>query len=197
MIGIFGGTFDPPHLGHLILADEALDRLQLERVLWMVTGHPPHKPHRPIASIEQRLEMVRRTIGDNPRFELSRLEADRPGPHYAADTLDLLTSEHPTERWGYIMGKDSLRDLPQWHAPKELVRLSSAIVVLNRPEVEVDLERLEQSIPGLEAKLRYLDIPLIEISSSDIRRRVREGHPFRFLVPAGVAEFIRQSGLYR
>ncbi len=197
MIGIFGGTFDPPHLGHLILADEALRRLQLEAVRWVVTGQPPHKPGRPITAANHRIRMVELAIADDPQFELSRIEVDRPGPHYAADTLELLSDREPDHRWAYLMGMDSLRDLAEWHDPARLVRLSSAIVVLNRPAIDPDLERLEDQIPGLADKLRLLDVPLIDIASSDIRRRVRGGDPYRYLVPAPVAEYIASNGLYR
>lgn len=197
MIGIFGGTFDPPHIGHQILADEACGRLQLERIRWVVTGEPPHKPERPITPIEHRLEMVKLAIAEDPRFELSRVEVDRPGPHYAADTLELLTMEAPNVRWAYIMGKDSLRDLPSWHDPARLIELSSALVVLNRPDIEVDLEQLEQQLPGLRDKLHYLPIPLIDISSREIRQRVSDQAPYRYLMPGAIVDYIEANRLYR
>ncbi len=197
MIGVFGGTFDPPHIGHLILADEACGRLQLERVLWVVTGQPPHKPDQPIAPIERRLDMVKLAIAGDPRFEISMVEVDRPGPHFAADTLEILSAESPGERWAYVMGKDSLRDLPRWHEPQQLIRMSSALVVLNRPDVEVDLDQLEGQLPGLGGKLHYLPVPLIDISSREIRQRIAGGAPFRYLVPQSIVETIDSSGLYR
>lgn len=197
MIGIFGGTFDPPHIGHQILADEARGRLGLEGVRWVVTGVPPHKPDHPITPIEHRLEMVKLLVELDPQFELSTVEVDRPGPHYAAETLHLLSQQSPSERWAYLMGKDSLRDLPTWHEPEQLVRLSAAIVVLNRPDVQVDLEHLDDLVPGLSGKLHYLELPLIDVASSDIRRRVAGGEPYRYLVPAPIADYIRAHGLYR
>lgn len=196
MIGVFGGTFDPPHVGHLILADEALGCLKLEKVLWVVTGEPPHKPNRPITDVEHRLAMVRIAINRNDRFLLSRHEVDRPGPHYAADTLDLLSEEQPEADWAYIMGKDSLRDLRNWHEPERLVQLSARLIVLNRPEVEVDFDRLDELVPGLADKLKFLDVPLVEISSREIRQRVRDGEPYRYLVPPGVPEYITERKLY-
>jgi nicotinate-nucleotide adenylyltransferase len=196
MIGIFGGTFDPPHIGHLILADEALGCLNLDKVLWIVTGEPPHKPDQPIAAVEHRLEMVRIAIEQSASFELSRHEVDRPGPHYAADTLAVLTEEQRDEEWAYVMGKDSLRDLPQWHNPERLVHLSARLVVLNRPDVHVDLDQLDDLVKGLSDKVLYLEVPLVDVSSRDIRNRVREGQPFRYLVPSGIADYIIEHNLY-
>lgn len=197
MIGVFGGTFDPPHLGHLILADEARGVLSMEKVLWVVTGVPPHKPGQPITPVEHRLAMVEHCIRGGPEFELSRVELDRPGPHYAADTLELLAAAEPATKWAYVMGEDSLADLPEWHRPGRLVELCQAIVVLRRAQVGSRLAELEQQIPGLAAKVRMLEVPLVDISASDIRRRVRAGEPYRYLVGRAVAEYIEAEGLYR
>lgn len=196
MIGVFGGTFDPPHVGHLILADEARGCLKLEKVLWVVTGEPPHKPNRPITEVEHRIAMVRIAINEDSGFYLSRHEVDRPGPHYAADTLAQLTEEQPEEEWAYIMGKDSLRDLHDWHEPERLVRLSARLIVLNRPEVVVDFDLLDEQVPGLSAKLEFLDVPLVDVSSREVRHRAREGEPYRYLVPHGVADYIAEHNLY-
>jgi nicotinate-nucleotide adenylyltransferase len=196
VIGVFGGTFDPPHIGHLILADEALGCLKLEKVLWVVTGEPPHKPNQPITAVEHRLDMVRIAIQGNGGFELSRHEVDRPGPHYAADTLALLTEEQPDSEWAYVMGKDSLRDLPQWHAPEQLVQLSARLVVLNRPEVYVEIDGLDELVEGLSEKVEYLEVPLVDVSSRDIRQRARAGEPYRYLVPSGIADYITEHELY-
>lgn len=196
MIGVFGGTFDPPHVGHLVLADEAAWALSLSKVLWVVTGEPPHKPEQPITSVEHRIQMVALSIRADSRFELSRTEVDRPGPHFAAETLELLTATQPDEAWAYVMGEDSLTDLPNWHRPARLVDLCHSIAVLRRPMVESNLTQLERQVPGLAAKLRLLEVPLVDVSARDIRRRVREGLPFRYLVPGGVAEYIREHQLY-
>lgn len=196
MIGVFGGTFDPPHVGHLVLADEAAWALSLSKVLWVVTGEPPHKPEQPITSVEHRIQMVALSIRGDSRFELSRTEVDRPGPHFAAETLELLTATQPDEAWAYVMGEDSLTDLPNWHRPARLVDLCHSIAVLRRPMVESNLTQLERQVPGLAAKLRLIDVPLVDVSARDIRRRVQEGLPFRYLVPGGVAEYIREHQLY-
>ena len=196
MIGVFGGTFDPPHVGHLILADEARAVLSLSTVLWVVTGIPPHKPAQPVSPVTHRLGMVERSIQGNPGFEISRIELDRPGPHFAAETLELLASAHPNQEWVYVMGEDSLADLPNWHRPSDFVQLCRSIVVLRRSQVEADLDHLERKIPGLTAKVRLLAVPLVDVSARDIRRRVQTGQPFRYLVPSSIAEYIRQHRLY-
>lgn len=197
MIGVFGGTFDPPHIGHLILADEARGRCGLESVRWVVTGEPPHKPEQPITSVDDRLEMVRLAISNDAHFELSRLEIDRPGPHFSADTMQLLSTREPERKLAYLMGMDSLRDLTSWHQPGRLLDLSTSLVVLNRRDVDANVDELEDRLPGLKGKLRFLEVPLIDIASSDIRRRVKSDAPYRYLVPPPVAEYIQTRGLYR
>ena len=196
MIGVFGGTFDPPHIGHLVLADEARAELNLKKVLWVVTGEPPHKPDRPIIAAEHRLKMVELAIQDDPAFELSRLEVDRPGPHYAVDTMAHLAKNQPADERAYVMGKDSLRDLPSWNSPERFIELTDAILVLNRPDIEVDLELLNERLPGLSSKVHLLAVPLVDIASRDIRQRVGLGKPYRYLVARSVADYIAQNSLY-
>ncbi|MCX6065187.1 MAG: nicotinate (nicotinamide) nucleotide adenylyltransferase, partial [Chloroflexi bacterium] len=142
LIGIFGGTFDPPHLGHLILAAEALNQLKLTRLLWVLTPQPPHKPERPITAINHRLEMLKRTIGNSPGFELSTIEMDRPGPHYTLETLDLLQNKFPSARLVLLIGGDSLRDLPSWKYPTEILLAVHAFGVMRRPGDQFDLNAL-------------------------------------------------------
>ncbi|GMR11187.1 MAG: nicotinate-nucleotide adenylyltransferase [Anaerolineae bacterium] len=197
MIGVFGGTFDPPHIGHLVLADEARFEMGLSKVLWVVTGEPPHKPDRPIIPVKHRLRMVELAIQNDPAFELSRLEVDRPGPHYAVDTLAELAEARPDDERAYVMGKDSLRDLPAWRSPERFVQLSKAIVVLNRPDVEANLEQLDTKLPGLADKVHFLEVPVVDVASRDIRRRVASGKPYRYLVARAVADYIAEHDLYR
>ena len=196
-IGIFGGTFDPPHLGHLILAAEALNQLQLARILWVLTPQPPHKPERPITPLYHRLEMLKRTLDNASGFEISTIEIDRPGPHYTLDTLDLLQDRHPTAKLVLLIGGDSLRDLPVWHCPEELITAVNAFGVMRRPGDEIDLETLEEALPGLLAKLRFIETPQLEISSSSIRERISSSGHYRYYLPAGVYEYIWQNRLYR
>ncbi|HVN54734.1 MAG TPA: nicotinate-nucleotide adenylyltransferase [Anaerolineaceae bacterium] len=195
-IGIFGGTFDPPHLGHLILAEEARDQLRLERLLWVLTPDPPHKQGQAVSAVSPRLELVQAAIGDNPAFELSRVDLDRPGPHYALDTVLRLQKQFPGADLVYLIGGDSLHDLPTWHCPRELLAACAALGVMRRPEDRINLGRLEREIPGISAKLEWIDAPLLEISSHEIRRRVAEGRPFRYYLPEKVYHLILAGGLY-
>jgi len=195
--GVFGGTFDPPHVGHLILAEEALAQLGLGRVLWVLTPDPPHKQGRRIAPLADRYAMLLAAVADNPSFEVSRVDIDRPPPHYAVDTVRLLAKEYPKDEIEYLMGSDSLRDLPTWYRPENFVEACHAIGVMRRVDVRLDLDSLEQTIPGLKAKVRWIDVPLIEIASSSIRERVASGEPYRYYLPPAVFEYIRQHSLYQ
>ena len=196
-IGIFGGTFDPPHLGHLILASEVRFQLDLDRLLWVLTPAPPHKPDRPITPVEHRLGMVAAALADAPDFELSTVEIDRPPPHYSIDTVRILRGQFPGNELVYLMGGDSLRDLHTWHAAEALVAELDGIGVMRRPEDDVDLGELEGRLPGAAAKVQVVRAPLLEIASSDIRQRVRAGAPYRYYVHPAVYERIEAEGLYR
>lgn len=196
-IGIFGGTFDPPHLGHLILACEAHHQLELSRLLWVLTPSPPHKRDQPITAVEHRLNMVRLAIAGNPAFELSRVELDRPGPHYSVDTVRLLRAQRPDAEWIYLMGGDSLADLPRWHRPDELLREVDELGVMRRPDDRIDLQALEAALPGLSRKVRFVEAPLLEIAARQLRQRIAEGRPFRYYVPPVVYQYIQDHGLYR
>jgi nicotinate-nucleotide adenylyltransferase len=196
-LGIFGGTFDPPHIGHLILASEAMEQLDLERLLWVLTPDPPHKQEKMISPSNIRLELLQAAIADNARFELSRVELDRPGPHYALDTVALLRGQFPGWELVYLIGGDSLRDLPTWHEPQALVRGVDAFGVMPRPDADYDLPALEATLPGLAQKTLFLDVPLIEISSTDIRARLAHGRSARYFLPAPVYDRIAARGYYR
>ena len=196
-IGVFGGTFDPPHIGHLILAAEACQQLNLERLLWMLTPVSPLKRADEITSLDQRLSMLQLAIAENPAFELSHIEIDSPGPYYTLDTMRRLADRYPSAEAILVIGGDSLRDLPRWHRPADLVSACYEIGVMRRPGDSVDLSALEQQVPGTQAKVRFVDAPLLEISSSDIRRRVREKLPFRYYLSPSVYEYILKNKLYR
>jgi nicotinate-nucleotide adenylyltransferase len=196
LIGIFGGTFDPPHIGHLILAAEARAQLGLERLLWVLTPDPPHKQGRRISSVEQRLAMVRLAISNDPQFELSTVDIDRPGPHYALDTVQEIADLNPGTGMVYVMGGDSLHDLPDWHHPADFLTTCQAIGVMRRPGDEVNLQALEKVLPGLDAKVRWLEAPLLDIAAHQLRTRVAEGRPFRYFLSTGVYDYIIANGLY-
>ncbi len=196
-IGIFGGTFDPPHIGHLILAAEARDQLSLDQVLWVVTPDPPHKTGRAISPLAVRLELVRAALDNDPEFAISRVEIDRPGPHYSADTVQILARENPGAALFYLMGGDSLHDLPTWVRPKEFIRCLAGIGVMRRPQDFVDLPWLERILPGIVAKVHFVNAPLLEISSTTIRERIAQGRHFRYFLPPKVYRIIQANGLYR
>lgn len=196
-VGVFGGTFDPPHMAHLALAEEALHQLNLSQVLWMITPNPPHKRGVGITPFVLRLEMLREALKDYARFEISTLEAELPPPQYAVETVRLLREKLPDSELFYLMGEDSLRDLPLWHQPAKLVSLLDGIGVLRRPEVVLDWEILETSLPGLREKVFFFNAPLLQIASHEIRQRISSGQPYRYMVPEGVARIIEQYHLYQ
>lgn len=194
-IGILGGTFDPPHYGHLILAELAAEGLALDCVLFVPAADPPHKGALR-ASAEHRTAMVERAIAGNPRFSLSRVDLDRPGPHYSVDMLHLLRAEHPQAEFVFLIGGDSLHDLPTWSRPNELIALAR-LGVMRRPGSAPDLARLERDIPGIRARVDWIDGPQIEISASDLARRVSAGLSIRYQTPDAVRTYIEEHRLYR
>ncbi len=196
-IGIFGGTFDPPHLGHLILAAEAHAQLKLDRLLWVLTPLPPHKQSQALTPLEHRLAMVDLAIAGERTFEFSTIEVDRPGPHYALDTVRILAEQNPGAEMVYLLGGDSLRDLPTWHRPVEFVAACHSIGVMRRPDDSIDLPELEKAIPGLTDKVRFVEAPLLDIAAHEIRARVAEGRPFRYFLLEGVYKYILKHRLYR
>lgn len=194
-IGILGGTFDPPHYGHLVLAENARVQLGLQRVLFVPAGQPPHKPDRPIAAPNHRLEMVSAAIADHPAFEISRVDLDRNGPHYTADMLTILRREWPEAQLFFLLGGDSLSQLPLWHNPAGIVQLAR-LAAVQRSGYAVNIDALERTVPGIRERLVWLDVPYLDISSSELRRRIREGLPIRYLTPPAVERYIREHHLY-
>jgi nicotinate-nucleotide adenylyltransferase len=194
-LGILGGTFDPPHIAHLVMADQACGQLRLSRVLFVPAGQPPHKRDRLITSAELRVAMVQLAIAGHAACELSRVDMDRPGPHYTADTLDLIRGTYPDAELYLLVGSDSLRDLLKWHAPAR-VAAQAHFAVMRRPDAEPDMQALEAAFPGLACRVSWLDAPWLDISSHDIQRRVRAGCSIRYLVPKAVESFIAEQRLY-
>jgi nicotinate-nucleotide adenylyltransferase len=196
-LGIFGGTFDPPHLGHLILAAEALSQLELTRVLWVLTPQSPLKLGQALTALPHRLEMLKRALDANPGFELSTLEFERPAPHYTIDTLRLLRERFPSAQLVLLIGGDSLRDLPAWGQPEAIIELLAAFGVMRRPGDQIDLSALEARFPGIQAKVRFVEAPQLEIAASTIRQRIASGGHFRYYLPPAVYDYIQQNNLYR
>jgi nicotinate-nucleotide adenylyltransferase len=201
-IGVMGGTFDPIHIAHLVVAEEAQARFGLDRVIFVPSGIPPHKEEGASLDAEERYGMVEIATAGNPSFEVSRMEIERPGPSYTIDTLRELRSLYGngTEIF-FLAGADSIMEIVTWKEPENVLR-ECTFVVATRPGF--DLAKLQDALPERERKMMATDphvvlmeIPLLDISSSDIRTRAREGRPYRYLVPAGVWEHIEENGLYR
>ena len=194
-IGVLGGTFDPVHIGHLIVAEEARLKLGLSKVLFVPAGQPWLKQDRNIAPAVHRVEMVRRAIADNPFFELSTLEVERAGPSYTVDTLTMLGKQLGSRAsLFFILGRDTLAELPLWKEPQKVVQLCRLVVP---PRLgSRDLKHLEKAIPGLLERVIQLDMPVIGISSSEIRQRIAQGLPIRYLVPPAVEKYITEHRMY-
>lgn len=195
-IGIFGGTFDPPHVGHQILAMEAFDELKLDEVHWVLAPNPPHKLGKRITPTNIRLKMVKAAIKNEKIFKLSRVDLDREGPHYVLDTVNIFRGQHPNHLLFFIMGGDSLHELPKWHASNAFVAACDGIGVMHRPGEKIDLSNLEHAIPGLTEKIHFIEAPLLEISSNKIRELVSVGKPYRYYLPRDVYRIVKKENLY-
>ena len=195
-IGVFGGTFDPPHIGHQILAAEALEQLELNQMLWLPTPFPPHKKLNKITPLIHRLRMVELVVDGDPKFILSRVDIDRKPPHYAVDTMALLHNQAPDDEFYYLMGLDSLNDLLTWHRPADFIGLCQGIGVMLRQGEVIETSKLENDISAIGPKLHILKTPIIEISASDIRLRAGSGKQFRYFVPEKVYRYIVENQLY-
>lgn len=193
-IGVLGGTFDPIHYGHLAAAEEARAKLSLREVIFVVAGLPPHKLDEEITPAEHRYAMVELAIASNPYFSLSRIDIDRPGPSYTVDTIALLRQQR-TEEIYFIMGMDALMEIDTWHQPQRLIQLCR-LVAVERLDFVPDLGRLEAAVPGIAARTEIIEMPQLEISSTDLQRRVREGLPIKYQLPPQVEEYIYQHRLY-
>jgi nicotinate-nucleotide adenylyltransferase len=194
-VGILGGAFNPPHIGHLVCAQEALVQLELERVVFVPVGQAPHRELESDPGPETRLEMVELAIADDARFAVSRVEIDRDGPSYTVETLRELRAAAPDDEPVLILGGDQAAALSDWHEPEQVLELAQIAVVertnWSRNAIGIKVGRLR----GAE-RIRYLDMPIIQVSSSAIRRRAAAGQPIRYLVPDKVAAYIEANGLY-
>ena len=194
-VGILGGAFNPPHIGHLVCAQEALIQLELDTVVWVPVGEAPHRELQGDPGPDARLEMVELAIADDERFSASRIELDREGPSYTVDTLEQLLEQSPEDELFLILGGDQAAALASWHEPEKVLERATLAVFermsWGRNAIVIKIGRM----PGAE-RVRYLDMPLIQVSSSAIRRRVREGVPIRYLVSDKVVEYVATHELY-
>jgi nicotinate-nucleotide adenylyltransferase len=189
-IGIFGGTFDPPHLGHLLLAECARETLGLDRVVFVPARVAPHKIGRRMTPVEVRLGLLRAALRGTG-FTLSTIEARRPGPSYTVDTLEALRRRHPDAEFHLLVGADSLLDLPAWKDPARILALAT-LAVARRPGFQS-----ARVAPAVRRRVRWLPNAPVDISASDLRSRVAEGRSIRFLTPPAVARMVARLGLYR
>lgn len=193
---IFGGTFDPIHIGHLILAEEAHFRLALDHVYFVPAGDPPHKQDRSLTPMRDRFVMCEMATADIDYISVSRIDADRPGPHYTSDMVRLMRQEvGATAKLFFLMGMDSLRDLPKWHEAAWLVE-NCTLVALSRHDVTLNWDELEAALPGVKERVIILDMPELEIASHKIQRRVKLGQPIRHQVTRIVEGYIHKHKLY-
>ena len=193
-IGLMGGTFDPVHVGHLAIAEEARDALGLDRILFVPAGTPPHKPASEVTATDHRVAMVELAIADNPDFELSRIEVDRPGPSYTVDTVEQLAEDAEVT---VILSAETFRELPTWHEPERLFEAAFVAVVPREGYPAPDPGWLATAFPGREDRVRYLEGPRLGLSSTALRARIAAGRSIRYLVPPAVASYIAANGLYR
>ena len=189
-IGVFGGTFDPPHVGHLIVARDVMAALALDRMIWIPAGLPPHKGDQGVSPSHVRLAMTRAAVRGEPAFEVSDAEVRRPGPSYTVDTLRELKGAYPDAQIHLVVGADQLDAFHTWHEPHEIAELAQLAVM--------DREGLEAAIldPGVDVDWDLVPVTRIDISSTDVRYRMANGHPVRHLVPEAVRRIIEDQGLY-
>lgn len=199
-LGVFGGTFDPVHLGHLILAEQCREQARFDRVLFIPAARPPHKLERELTSFERRVEMLALALSGQPAFQIDELEKERAGPSFTVHTLEHLRRRHAEDELALIIGSDSLQDLPQWYEPRRILEMAE-LVVVPRPGAALMSDEEMRGRFHLRAdfplRVCVADVPLIEIASRDIRRRISEGRSIRYLVPRAVEAYIEDKGLYR
>ena len=194
-IGVFGGTFDPIHMGHLIVAEDARAALELDKVLFIPAGQPWFKSYRQITEAHHRLAMVQLAVKDNSLFDVSDIEVERSGPSYTVDTLEELHELYSDAELIVILGLDALREIDRWHQPSRVFQMAS-VAGMARPGATLDPSVLHAAIPGASSRMRLLDSALIDISGTDIRKRASAGQSIRYRVPVAVERYICDNGLY-
>ena len=195
-LGLFGGTFDPPHLGHLVVAQDAVEHLGLNRLLFVVAGLPPHKLQNRLSPARVRLEMVRAAVRGNPAFEASGIEVDQPGPTYTVDTLRRFRAEHLDAMMFFLMGADQLAEFHEWKEPEEIAALAT-VVVMARDGSSGEGANGRGVGRGLPVDVMSIPVTRLDLSSTHVRERVRDGRSIQYLVPPEVLGIIEDQGLYR
>jgi nicotinate-nucleotide adenylyltransferase len=195
-IGVFGGAFDPVHFGHLILAEQAREQARLEQVWFVPAARHPFKVETTVAPFDRRVEMLQLAIAGHSTFRVDEIEKNRPGLSYTADTLDELKRQHPSDELFLLVGSDTLPDLPKWHAPERVLRAASLVVRERQGHPLVPAADLQAAI-GEVVRMQVIQVPLIDLSSHDIRRRVADGRSIRYMLPRAVEVYIGEKKLYR
>jgi len=199
-LGVFGGTFDPVHLAHLILAEQCREQARLDQLLFVPAARPPHKLGHELTRFDQRVEMLQLAISGHPVFRVDELEKNRPGPSYTYVTLEELQRQHSGAQLFLIVGADSLNDLPQWVQPRRILELATLLVVPRPGSGIAELESLKQALAlpaEVPLRLQMIDAPPVDIASRDIRQRITQGRSVRYLIPRAVEAYVANKGLYK
>lgn len=198
-LGLFGGTFDPIHYGHLVLAEQCRQQCRLDKIWFVPAGQPPHKSKSAISAARHRVEMVELAIAGHPDFELCTLETDRAGPSYSVQTLEQLSAERPDAKLFFLIGSDSLAELPTWREPQRIVQLAQLVVARRSGAPPASLAELQSCMDRAQLDRlseHTVEISAVGISSTEIRARVAAGRTIRYLIPRAVEVYIETHGLY-
>jgi nicotinate-nucleotide adenylyltransferase len=199
-IGVFGGTFDPIHLGHLVIAEQAREQAALDEVWFLPSSTPPHKRSQPLTPFDRRADMIELAIAGNRTFRLERIELEREGPSYTADTLSVLHERHPHSELFWLIGSDCLPDLPTWYQPQRIIA-QATLLVATRPDWPMwTTEQLRDALKlpaDAPIRMQVVNVPQVDFASRDIRRRIASGMSVRYMLPNGVLAYIQDKGLYR
>ena len=195
-VGLLGGTFDPVHVGHLVLAEQCREQAELDEVWFVLAGAPPHKGGKAIALAKHRLEMLKIAVSGTPWFSICEIELDRDGPSYTVDTLEQLKSRHPEHEFRLLVGADMLADFPNWREPARIASMCRLVAVNRGRDLDSVRALARQLTQNLAADIQVIEMPAIDVSATDIRERVSQGRSIRFLTPRGVEMYIAAQGLY-
>ena len=197
-LGLFGGTFDPVHYGHLLIAAQCLEQCQLDALWFLPAGDPPHKEESHITPGKQRVDMLRFVTADEPRFIINEMELEREGITYTVDTLQAIKQLEPAAELFFIMGADSLKDLPTWKDPEIIASLATIVVVNRGTEPTFSPEQITELVGAEIAKnVQSVSMPGVDFASSDIRQRIAQGHSVRYMIPRSVEAYITEHELYK